>query len=65
MVATPNSVFFQIFILDHCHVAILIATDDDFTGDARESGHLFGCAKLMWFFLIFFLPFFYFLLYLA
>ena len=39
-------------------VAISVAIDGDSTRDAIESGHLFGCAKLMWFFFIFFLPFF-------
>jgi len=29
-------------------------TDGDSTRDPRESDHLFGCAKLMWFFFIFF-----------
>jgi len=58
MVATPNSVFFQIFFLVCCLVAISVATDGDSTGDVRESDHLFGCAKLMWFFFIFFLSHF-------
>ena len=59
MVVTPNSVFTNFIFLVRRPVAILVATDGDFTGDARESDHLFGCAKLMWFFFIFFLSHFF------
>jgi len=55
MVATPNSVFTNFIFLVHRPVAISVVTDGDSTGDARESDHLFGCAKLMWFFFIYFL----------
>jgi len=44
--------------LVHCPIAISVAADGDSTGEAREFGHLFGCAKVMWFFLIVLLPFF-------
>ena len=52
---TPNSVFTNFIFLVRRPVAILVATDGDSIGDARESDHLFGCGKLMWFFFIFFL----------
>ena len=52
--------FLQILIfLVRRPVAISVATDGDSTGGARESDHLFGCAKLMWFFFIFFLSHFF------
>jgi len=61
MVANPNSIFLQNFnFLVRRPVAISVVTDGDFTGDARESDHLFGCAKLMRFFFIFFLSHFFF-----
>jgi len=46
MVATPNSVFTKFYFLVHRPVAISVATDGDSTRDARESNHLFGCARL-------------------
>jgi len=58
MVATSKTLF-QILFLVCRLVAISVATDGDSTGDARESYHLFGCAKLMWFFFIFFLSYFF------
>jgi len=54
MVATPNYVFYKFLFLVRRPVAITVATDGDSTGDGREADHLFGCAKLMWFFFIFF-----------
>jgi len=51
-----KSLFFPKKNLVRHPVAISVATDGDSTGEARESGHLVGCAKLMWFFFIFFLP---------
>ena len=53
--------FSQILFLVRRLVAISITTDGNSTGDVRESGHLFGCAKLIWFFFIFFLSLFFFL----
>ena len=51
--------FYKFFFLVRRPIAISVATDGDSTGDTRESGHLFECAKLMWFFLhIFSFPFF-------
>ena len=48
--------FFKFYFWVRYPVAISVVTDgDNFTGDARESDHLFGCAKLMYFFFIFFL----------
>jgi len=59
MVVTPKFVFAN-FILVRCPIAISVATDGDSTREAREFDNLFGCAKLMWFFFIFFLsPFFF------
>ena len=55
MVATPNSVFTNFIFLVRRPVAISVATNGDSTGDVRRLDHLFGCAKLMWFFFIFFL----------
>jgi len=58
MVVTPN-LFLNLFsFLVRRLVAILIATDGDATGDARESSHLIRYANWMWFFLIFSLSFY-------
>jgi len=46
-------------------VVISVVTDSDSTRDTRESNHLFGCAKLMWFFFIFFLSHFFFFLHMC
>jgi len=59
MVATPNSVFTNFNFLVRRPVAISVVTDGNSAGDTRESDHLFGCAKLMWFFFIFFLSHFF------
>jgi len=61
MVTTPNY-FSQILFLVRHPISISVAIDGDSTGDARESGHVFECAKLMWFSFIFFIfPFYFFL----
>jgi len=59
MVATPKPLCTNFNFLVRRPLAISVATDGDSTGDARESDHLFGCAKLMWFFFIFFLSHFF------
>jgi len=59
MVTTPKPLFSNFNFLVRRPVAISVVTDGDSTGDARESDHLFGCARLMWFFFIFFLSHFF------
>jgi len=51
--------FYKFYFLVRRTVVISVATDGDSTGEARESDHLFGCAKLMLFFFIFFLSHFF------
>jgi len=51
--------FYKFLFLVRRPVAISVVTDGDSTGDVRESDHLFGRAKLMWFFFIFFLSHFF------